>query len=190
MRFKLKDRPTLNRQQELDKKKKLLKSVILIFLIAISILVIWLILFKNRSYIKKYENDFFSFSYDTTWTLNIDESDYIGLTNKTNSIVNIKISNLTTKDLNNNIEIISDEVRFDIEKQNTNYKLLNEEKTTVTSNKYEAYKLLYEDGENQNLVIALKKDNNLYVISYISSNETFDIVLDSFQTILGTLNFK
>ena len=190
MRFKLKDRPKLNRQEELDKKKKLLKNVILVFAIAVSILLIWIILFKNKSYIRKYENDYYSFNYDTTWTLNVNESDYIALTNKTNSIINIKVSNLTTKDLNNNLEIISDEVRFDIENQNTKYKLLNEEKAKVTSRMYDAYKLLYEDGENQNLVIIIKNNNNLFVINYISSNETFDIVLDSFQTILGSLNFK
>ena len=190
MIFKLKNQPKLNRQEELNKKKKLLKSIILIFIIAIIILCIWIFWFKNKDFIRKYENDYLSFNYDSTWNLDVSEENFIALTNKTNSIVNIKISDLNTKDLNNSIEIISDEVRFDIENQNTEYKLLNEEKTNITKNMYEAYKLLYEDGENQNMVIIIRNDNNLYILNYISNNETFDIVLDSFQTILGSLKFK
>lgn len=190
MKFKLKDQPVLKRQEELDRKKKLLKKISLIFLFSITILILWIALFKNRIYIKRYENNYLSFNYDTTWTLNINEDNYIGFTNKTNGIVNIKISNINTKDLNNNIESIVDEVRFDIESQNTNYNLLKEEKKNISNNNYEAYKLLYEDGDNQCLVIIIKNNNNLFVINYISNNDTFDIVLDSFQTFLSTLELK
>ena len=190
MKYELKKQPNLKRQEKLNKKNKLLKSISFIFMIAILILIVWIIFFKNRVYTKEYKNDKLSFKYDTTWTINKSESNYIALTNKTNSIVSIKISNLDSKTSNLNIENLADEVRFDIEKQNTSYKLLKEEKKDVSINNYKAYKLLYEDGSNQSLVVILKNDNELYVVNYISNNDTFDIVLDSFQLILGTLSFK
>ena len=60
----------------------------------------------------------------------------------------------------------------------------------ISVNKYEAYKLLYENADSQSLIIVLKNDNYIYVINYISNNNTFDILLDSFQTVLSTLKFK
>lgn len=190
MQYTLKKQPTLKRQEKLDKKKKLLKRLTFIFLTAIVILLLWIVLFKNRIYIKKYENDNFSFNYDSTWTLSKDSNNNIGLTHKTNSLITIKRSNLTSKNLNSSIENIADEIRFDIEKQNTSYKLLKEEVKNISKHKYESYKMLYENDESQSLVVLIKNDNYVYVINYISSNNTFDIVLDSFQTVLGTLEFK
>lgn len=174
----------------LKKRKKLLQNLSMIFIVAIIIIVLWIIFIKNRTYIRKYDNDYMSFSYDSTWTLSRDNDNYIGLTHKTNSLISIVTYSLTSKNINLGIESLADEVKFNIAKQNTSYKLLKGEKSYITNNKYDCYKMLYEDDSSQTQVIVIKRDNNLYVINYTSSNGTFDIVLDSFQTILSSLKFK
>lgn len=178
------------RQEILNQKNKLLKSITLIFVIAIIVILCWILLFKNKSYVKNFENDYMSFNYDTTWKINKQNASGVSLVHKINSFIDIKITNLSSNLINSDTQTISDEVRYDIEKQNSNYKLLKEEKKMVSENNYEAYKLLYENGESQSLVVILKNNNYLYVINYTSNNEYFDILLDSFQFILGSLELK
>ncbi len=180
----------LKRLEALKKKKKLLQKLSLIFIVAIVVVVLWIIFIKNRTYTRKYTNDYLSFNYDSTWTLSRDNNNYIGLTHKTNSLISIVTYSLTSKNINLEIESLADEIKFDISKQNTSYKLLKGEKSYITENKYDCYKMLYEDDSSQTQVIVIKRDNNLYVINYTSPNNTFDIVLDSFQTILSSLKFK
>lgn len=174
----------------LKKRKKILQSLSMIFIVSIIIIVLWIVFIKNRTYIRNYDNDYMSFNYDSTWTLSRDNDNYIGLSHKTNSLISIVTYSLTSKNINLGIESLADEVKFDIAKQNTSYKLLKGEKSYITNNKYDCYKMLYEDDSSQTQVIVIKRDNYLYVINYTSSNNTFDIVLDSFQNILGSLRFK
>lgn len=180
----------LKRLEKLQKRKKILQKLLLIFVISTIIIALWIIFVKNRVYMRNYKNDYIEFNYDSTWTLSRDTTNYIGLTHKTNSLISISTYSLTSKNINYGIESLADEVKFDIVKQNTSYKLLKEEKSNITEKKYEAYKMLYEDGSNQTEVIIIKNDNGLYVINYTSPNNTFDIVLDSFQTILSSLKLK
>ena len=180
----------IKRLEKLQKRKKLLLNLLLIFVIATIVIGLWIIFIKNRVYMRDYKNDYIEFKYDSTWTLSRDTENYIGLTHKTNSLISITTYSLTSKNINYDIEDLADEVKFDIVKQNTSYKLLKEEKSNITEKKYDSYKMLYEDGENQTEVIIIKNDNNLYVINYTSPNNTFDIVLDSFQTVLSSLRLK
>ena len=56
--------------------------------------------------------------------------------------------------------------------------------------KINPYDALYENKDNQSLIIALKKGTTLIVINYISKDKYFDIVLDSYQGILSSLTIK
>jgi len=179
-----------SRQKKLYIKKKILQGLSITFGIAILVLLVWIIFFQKQSYIKTYENQYVSFKYDTTWKISKQDIGSISLTHQTNSIVDIKVSNLTSKYLNSKMEDIVEEVRYDIEKQNVGYKVLKEEKKIVSDNMYEGYKILYENGESQSLIIILREDNHLCVINYISNNEYFDILLDSFHLILSNLKIK
>ena len=180
----------LKRLEVLKKRKKLLQNLSMIFILAIIIIILWIVFVKNTAYMRSYNSDYMSFNYDSTWTLSKDNNNYIGLTHKTNSLISIVTYSLTSKNINLGIESLADEVKFDIVKQNTSYKLLKEEKNYITENRYDCYKMLYEDDTSQTQVIVIKNNNNLYVINYTSPNNTFDIVLDSFQTILSSLKFK
>lgn len=187
-----------NRKKKVDKKKqellnqknKLLKTITLIFVIAIIAILAWILLFKNNSYIREFENDYMTLKYDTIWKINKKTLNSVSFTHNTNSFIDIKTTKLSSNFINSDTQTIADEVRFDIEKQNSKYKLLKDEKKKISENNYDAYKLLYENGESQTLVVIIKNNNYLYVINYTSNNEYFDILLDSVQFILGSLNLK
>lgn len=186
----LEERGKETRQQDLNKKKKFLVTLSIIFVVSIIVVVLWIFIFKKNIYIRTFSDETISFKYDTTWKITRETDNIISLTHPTNSIIDIKISALPTNYINNDINVVVDEVKFDIEKQNVGYKLLKEEKNIISDNKYEAYKILYENGDSQSLIVVMKNNNYLFVINYISKNEFFDILLDSFQTVLGSLEFK
>jgi len=68
--------------------------------------------------------------------------------------------------------------------------LKKKEKKEISNKKYEAYKILYENGDSQSLIVIFKNSNYLCVINYTANNEYFDILLDSFQFILEEFNLK
>ena len=178
------------RQQMLDKRKKILISLSLVFIVAIILVLLWILLFKRTVYTRTYKDDRFSFKYDSTWKITNSKDNIISLVHPTNSIVDIKVSALPTNYINNDITIAVDEIKYDVEKQNSDYKLLKEQKSIISEKKYEAYKLLYENGKSQSMIVIVKNNSNLFVINYISNNEYFDIVLDSFGLIIGSLELK
>ena len=178
------------RQDVLNRKQKLLKGILFVFFIATLLLVLWIVIFKNRGFNKSFNNEFVKFKYDSTWKINKSDDVSVSLTHATKSIIDIKVTAISSKLLTSNIDQIKEEIRFDIEKQNVGYKLLKQEKAVFSINRYEGYKLLYEDNEAQVLVIVLKNDNYLCVINFTSSNDYFDILLDSFQLILGSIEVK
>lgn len=179
-----------SRQIKLDKKKKYLRNLSFIFIISIIVVTAWIFLFKLNSYTKKYENNYLSFEYDSTWKVIKDDKTTVSLTHNTKSFVDIKITNLTSNNINKSIDNIVDEVKYDIEKQNSRFKLINEEPCFLTNYMYEGYKMLYETKESQSLVVSFKTDNNLIVVNYTAYNDYFDILLDSFQLTLGSLHLK
>ncbi len=187
---KLKQGAKLKRQEKLEKKRKMLKRISITFMIAFLVVLIWIIFFENRSYNHTFENDSLSFDYDSTWKVSKNETNSISLTHKTDSIIDINISTLNSNYTNSSIEQVVDEVKYDIKNQKSDYKLLKEEKQNITQNNYEGYKMLYENKDNQSLIIALKKGTTLIVINYISKDKYFDIVLDSYQGILSSLTIK
>ena len=178
------------RQEILERKKKLLKNIAILFLVSIILLVLWIVIFKNGAFDKGFKKEYISFKYDSTWKVNKSSDNSVSLTHDTKSIIDIKVTMLTSNHLNSDIENIKEEVRFDIEKQNVGYNLLKQEKKYFSKEKYEGYKLLYEDGDAQALVVVLRNDNYLCVINFTSNNNYFDILLDSFQLILGSIEIK
>lgn len=178
------------REEKLNKKRKLLLSLTLTFFIAGILLIVWLLFFNNRSYNQKYKTNYFSLRYDNTWKVLKKENNYLLLTHSTNSLIDVKASKLSTEYINTNIENMVDEIKYDIEKSHSNYVILKEESTTITEEKYSSYKLLYENDNEQTLVVLIKNNKYLLTISYTSKNEYFDILLDSFQTVLGSIKFN
>ena len=82
------------RQERLDKKKRLLRGASLTFVFAIILVILWIMFFKNRTYIKQYESKYLSFSYDSTWKVSKKDTYSASLTHRTNSFIYMKVTNI------------------------------------------------------------------------------------------------
>ena len=80
------------------------------------------------------------------------------------------------------------DIIYGIEEQNKDYRLIN--MFDSPSDKYQSYSYLYENESNQVLVNVYKKDTKVIITYYEASNEYYDIVLDSVDTILNSLEIS
>lgn len=138
----------------------------------------------NPTEIKEYKNDMYAFKYDTSWKIKEKKKESIKLIHNKDSEVNIQIVSLEEEYKYSTSDDILDELLFNLEKQNSSYKLLSKEKDLITKYKYDGYKLLYENEESQVLVIMGKKADKVLLVTYEATNEYFDILLDSVQNIV------
>lgn len=160
-------------------------SKIIIFLMVIGILTTIGVAFSLQIFIQKYENEFFKIEYDTTWKV-LDKKEKLVLEHKTSKgILSIQNKKLEINFLDIPLNDIVSDIVYSIEEQNTDYKLINVGDSP--SEKYESFSYLYEKGNEQVLVNIYKKDNVLIVVYYQSNSEYYDIVLDSVDTILDSL---
>ena len=154
-----------------------------ILIVGLLILFVALKLF-NPTEIKEYKNDKYAFKYDTSWKIKEKKEESIKLVHNKDSEINIQIVSLEEEYKYSTSYDILDELLFNLEKQNSSYKLLSKEKDLITKYKYDGYKLLYENDESQVLVIMGKKADKVLLVTYEATNEYFDILLDSVQNIV------
>ncbi len=168
-----------------------LKNVLLLLAVVIlsGSLVIFLTL-KKKSQVNKYENDYYTFIYDRNWKVKTAKKDNVVLDNKKDAILNINIIELDSEQRYLSIDQLIDSVVYDIEKQNTDYKLISKKNTNVTKNNLDGYKYLYENKDNEVMLVVTKYSNKLLVFSYEATSKNFDIVLDSVESIIYNFNFK
>jgi hypothetical protein len=86
------------------------------------------------------------------------------------------------------LEEFIDEVVYSIEQQNKEYSLINMKKND--DSKYESFSYLYEKGMEQVLVNVYKKNDKLVIAYYQADSESYDVVLDSVDTILNSLEIS
>ncbi len=170
----------------LRKYKIAIITAFMIILIGIIILVI----FKGRIKIKEFSNEYYSFSYDTSWNIKKVTNDTINLKHSSGSILNIEIVDLKDEYKYSTIEDILDEFLFNVENQNESYKLLAKEKCKMTKSEYDGFKLLYENGSSQALIYVCKISDKLIIFNFESDNSRFDILLDSVQNIIYNFNIS
>ena len=88
------------------------------------------------------------------------------------------------------IDDLIDEIIYNIDKQNKNYKLISKQEDIFTDYQYRGYKMLYEVDNLQTMVATYKKSDKLIMISYESVNDYFDILLDSVHNIIYHFDTK
>lgn len=168
-----------------------LKNVLL--LLALVVVACSLVIFltaKKKSQVNKYENDYYTFVYDRNWKVKTAKKDNVVLDNKKDAILNINIIELDNEQRYLSIDQLIDSVVYDIEQQNTNYKLISKKSSKVTKNNLDGYKYLYENKDNEVMLVITKYSNKLLIFSYEATNKNFDIVLDSVESIIYNFNFK
>lgn len=163
------------------------KQAITIGLSIIIVGLIGIILFLtlgNNSSIKEFKNNNYVVKYDNSWKINSKDDNLIILEHKKGSKLSIEVVNLQEEYKFSNMEDMLDELLYDIETQNKDFKLLYKEKDSITKNKYEGYRMLYENKDSQAMVVVAKKSDKLIMFTYEAKNNYFDILLDSVQNII------
>lgn len=160
-------------------------KLLLITGIIVFILVCIMIFFFNSGSlnIKKYKNNYYSFKYDSAWKLKKNKEEIVLTHKKSKGKITVTYKLLDTYLIDLKIKDILNDLNYEIEKQNKDYKLINRE----YNDKDDSYKLLYEKDNEECLVNIFKKDNVLLIVYYNSNTKYFDITMDSLDIILDTL---
>ena len=161
-----------------------MKKTWLIILFILGIAVLGGLYYSYSMQIKEYNSDNFTISYDSTWKV-LDNKESLTLEHKkSHSKVKIQCKILENNYIDTTLSDLIGDIIDSIEKQNIGYQLINSANIT---DKYEAYSFLYEKDMEQALVNVYKKDNKLVIVYYEANSEYYDIVLDSVDTMLSTL---
>lgn len=166
------------------KKYKLAIFISLSIIIVGLITLIVLLNFTNNSSIKEFKNSNYSLKYDDTWKILSSKDKSIMLKHNKGSTLNIELVELQEEYKYSTIDEILDELLYDIEQQNKEYKLISTKSGSITKNNYDGYKMLYENGYNQTMVAIGKKSDKLMIFTYQATNDYFDILLDSVHSII------
>lgn len=170
--------------------KVLMISVVIVVFLGLVCFMIINMFFKNGSIVKDVNKKNYSFQYNKSWNVvKLGDNDVILKHNNDGKII-IQFSDIINKYDYLTIDEIIDETLYSIEKQNLNYKLLYKDNVTFTKDKYRGYKLLFENKNNQLMVVLFKKGNKLIMVSYEANNNYFDILLDSVNSIIYSLDIK
>lgn len=175
---------------------EVLKKYKLSVYIALSIIIVGIIgivlfnVFSNRDVLKDFENDNYILKYDKSWSIKEKDDYSILLRQGSKAKIKIEIIQLTDESKYSSIEDLIDEITYNIEKQNDNYKLLSKKETKVLKYEYNGFKLLYENKNSQVMTTVYKKSDKLIMINYESNNDYFDILLDSVQNIIYNFDTK
>ncbi len=129
----------------------------------------------------------FNVDYDSTWKL-VNKGEFTLKHKKTGSIISIQSKILEDNYVDIELKYLIDDIRYSIEEQNKDYKLIN--MSDSIDSKYEVYSYLYEKDMEQVLVNIYKKNNKLVIAYYQADSEVYDIVLDSVDTILASLEIS
>lgn len=162
---------------------KKMKYLVLIIVISLVVTIGYTYAIKNRE--NRYSGDIFNVSYDNTWKAEKSDTGVKLIHKKTYSILNIQFKKVDKNYLDTKLNDIISDVMYSIEQQNRGYKLIN--KSDSPSDKYESFSYLYEGEVDQTLVNVYKKDDVLIIAYYTANNDCFDIILDSVDDILDSL---
>lgn len=177
----------------LIKNKKIVLTILIALIIVIMGILIYFICgyFNNKNEIHEISNNNYSFQYDSTWK--IDENNEMETSlihKKSKSKMKIKISELEDELQYKTIDEIFDSLLYNIQKQNSNYKLIYKEQAKITNQAIDGYKILFETDENQASIYLYKQGNRLVTFTYETTYEYFDILLDSVNSIIYSFNLK
>ena len=163
------------------------KVIIIISFIFLLTIVISLLIFNNKIRIKNYNNEYYSLKYDTTWKQKKDNSAFILEHKKSKGHFTIKTKILDDYYIDTEISSIIDDILVDIMHQNKNYKLISMYENQILDN---SRSYLFENNDEQVLVHICKRNQLLLITYYENDSNYYDIVLDSVETIINSIEFK
>ena len=160
-----------------------IRNLIIIFVLGL--IVTLGISFSLNVSTKSFENDDFSVNYDSTWKVKKNKNELLLEHNKSKSLLSIQSKNLEENYIDTKLDVIIMDILYDIESQNEGYNLISV--MDNSSNNYECFSYLYEKDNEQVMVRVYKHNEKIIVIYYEAESKYFDIVLDSVDSILDSL---
>ena len=173
--------------------KKLFNLKNIIFIMSIFIIILSLVVFifyKKTTKIKTFDNDSYKFIYDDNWKITSSDKEKIILKNKKDGTLKINIITLDKENRYLSIEELIDNVIYDIENQNKEYKLISKKDSKVTEKKFNGYKYLYENNNSEVMMVVTKYSDKVLIFTFEATNKNFDILLDSVENIIYHFAFK
>lgn len=146
--------------------------------------------FQDRSSLLKVNEDGYILKYDRGWKVKKKEDDLILLKHKSSSTFQIEIISLDSEHQYSAIEDLMDEILYQVTNQNKEYQFLSKQSGKFTKHQISGFKILYETKSSQAMVVALKKGNQLVLMTYEAANDYFDILLDSVHHMIYEFDLK
>lgn len=129
----------------------------------------------------------FTLQYDSSWK-SVRSEGFKLEHRKTGSVINVQSKKIEDKYVDTELKFLINDIMYSIEEQNKDYILIN--MNDQMNNKYDSYSYLYEKDDEQVLVSVYKKGNILVIAYYQADSDVYDIVLDSVDTILSSLEIS
>lgn len=170
------------------KNKLAVLTAAIVFFVGLIVLTIIIIL--NSNDLKEYNTDTYTIKYDKSWKIKDKSETTINLKHSSKSKINIEVMTLEEEYKYLESEDIIEELLYNIGLENKDYKLLQKKQSNITKNNYDGYKVLYEDDQSQVMVVIAKKSDKVMLFTYEATNEYFDILLDSVQSIIYNFDIK
>jgi hypothetical protein len=166
---------------------KLNKYIWIGFFLAIFLIItIGALYYINLNSLKRFKNDDISFKYNKVW--NVTKGNNIILTYQTDSKITIEVKNLNNEEKTKNMGEIKDIIKYDFQKNNSDYKLISESQNVISKNNYNGFQLLFEKDSKQCLITTFQNRDKIVSIVYQANNDQFDILLDNVLSIIWEFN--
>ena len=163
-----------------NKWKVLLFIVILLILLVVVYFIIKKVSFAKQEYVGNY----YKVQYDSSWSSSTKDDNLILKHRKSKGTINIYYKLLDKELIDANLEDIISDIISSLSEQNDGYKMISK---VHKNEKYDSYYLIYEKDNDQSLVAIFKQDNVLVFIVYNNNSDYFDIVIDSVDSIIDSL---
>ena len=159
------------------------KKLIIILAIILLLFFAFLIFFKKGLKMKEYSNDNYRVMYENSWSIKTKDDDYLVLSHKKGNIT-FRIIELEGENLYKDIDGLIESVRFEIESDNKDYKLVSMERAEITVNCHNGYNLFYKDIDKEVKVSVYKDGNRLVLFSFEAAKEDYDLLLYSANNVI------
>lgn len=169
------------------RKVSVVTSLIVVFMGIVGMFIFTLV---NNNFEKRVSEKNYVLKYDKSWKIEKMDSESVTLKHKgSKSLLKIEMVSLAMEYQYSTIEELIDEVLYNIERENKEYKLISKIEDNFTKNKYKGYKMLYENNNRQVMVATYKKSDKLIIITYEADDSYFDILLDSVHNIIYNFDY-
>lgn len=165
------------------KKRYTILFTIFFGIIAVILLVCLIIMPDERNSFVEVSNNNYAINYDGTWNLKEQQQNYVLLSHDGNTL-EFLISQLTQEQKELKMEYLIQDIIQVIKKEHPEYQLITGNDKLVTKEKYQGYTLLYENGDSQTMITIARKSDQLLLINYTATDESFDVLLDSAENVI------